>query len=143
MVISSYLTKAASSSMHLRYGTLHDISNVCMATLYNKLGLARMDTDGDDVLRINLFLRWLDRNGSPKWNSTRPIPHAISGTRLLDLVSQQRERKDAEQRERKGGEQMERKGTEQRERRNYRFVGIYCREKIQKGKAVAHDCKLT
>ncbi|KAI4655854.1 hypothetical protein J4E93_000570 [Alternaria ventricosa] len=83
LLISSYPTASEEGSVHNRYGTVDDMSNVCMWMLYAKSGYHMADLRSHGVTRIDIMARRLDRNlipGSDGDKLFRITPLNQSGT---------------------------------------------------------------
>jgi hypothetical protein len=61
LVFSSYPTKAPRSTVHMRYSTVDDLSNLCMSTLYNKLGFGQVNLRESDMFHVDVFPHRLGR----------------------------------------------------------------------------------
>lgn len=57
MIISSYPTVDENSSVHLRYGTVNDLSNTSMARLYAKTGYHKVQERKVGMFHIDIFPR--------------------------------------------------------------------------------------
>jgi len=61
LIVSSYPTLNVHSSIHIKYGSVNDILNMSMFTLYAKLGLYRADICTTGAMHVNVIARRLDR----------------------------------------------------------------------------------
>jgi len=83
LLISSCPTASEEGSVHNHYGTVDDISNVCMWMLYAKFGYHVADLRSHAVMHIDIMARRLDRNlipGSDGDKLFRITPLNHSGT---------------------------------------------------------------
>ncbi len=60
LVISSYPTKDPLRTVHHRYGMMNDLSNICMWTIYAKLGFHKLEQPSG-ILHVDVFPRRIDR----------------------------------------------------------------------------------
>ena len=65
LLISSYPTASDEGSVHNRYGTVDDMSNVCMWMLYAKFGFHVADIRSHGVMHIDIMARCLGQNLIP------------------------------------------------------------------------------
>ncbi|KAF2033370.1 hypothetical protein EK21DRAFT_86472 [Setomelanomma holmii] len=65
MVMGSYPTKDPSSSVHLSFGMVNDVSNISMFMLYAKLGFHTLGVHRTGMLHTDVFPHRLDRKAFP------------------------------------------------------------------------------
>jgi hypothetical protein len=61
VVVSSYRTNAATSTLHRQYATVNDLSNIYIFYLYSKLNFHQEGIQKSSMLYIGIFLRRIDR----------------------------------------------------------------------------------
>ncbi|KAI4627515.1 uncharacterized protein J4E87_004079 [Alternaria ethzedia] len=87
LLISSYPTASEEGSVHNRYGTVDDMSNVCMWMLYAKFGFHVADIRSHGVMHVDIMARRLDQNLIPGSDGDKlfqitlikPLQHSVVG----------------------------------------------------------------
>jgi hypothetical protein len=54
-ILSPYPTKAVSSTVHLKFGTVKELSSLSIFYLYQKLGYAEVGQRTSSILHVDLF----------------------------------------------------------------------------------------
>ncbi|KAJ4365555.1 hypothetical protein N0V83_008174 [Neocucurbitaria cava] len=65
LVLSSYPTKDPSITAHLEYGIVNDMSNLCIFSMYAKLGFHKANDRSSSMLHLDFFPRRIDRKVIP------------------------------------------------------------------------------
>jgi hypothetical protein len=81
LFVSSYPTAAPSASVHNRYGTVDDLSNLCMFLLYAKFGFHHAQLRKHGVMHVDIMARRIDRkkvpSGSNSLGPLRKLPNSL------------------------------------------------------------------